>query len=154
MLTHLKIGSAAPEFTALSSQGTQSLDAYRGQWLVLYFYPKDDTPGCTAEACDFRDALPGLDANVLGVSPDPLSSHEAFGNKYSLPFPLISDEDHALAEAYGAWGEKKNYGKVYEGLIRSTFIISPDGRVAEAMYNVKAVGHAARVAERLSELRA
>lgn len=146
-------GDPAPDFSKPSTDGVQRLADYRGRWLVLYFYPKDETPGCTAEACDFRDALPALDAAVLGVSPDSLESHERFRDNHGLPFPLIADEDHALAEAYGAWGEKTNYGRTYEGVIRSTFLIDPEGRVAEAYVDVRATGHVERVAKRLAELR-
>lgn len=153
MARDLEAGDAAPSFTAPSTDGTQSLENYRGEWLVLYFYPQDDTPGCTLEACDFRDASAELDAAVLGVSPDDIASHEDFRSKYSLPFPLISDPDHELARAYGAWGERNIYGKVSEGLIRSTFLIDPEGRIADAMYGVKATGHVGRVAKRLGELR-
>lgn len=135
-----------------STHGVKKLEDYRGQWLVLYFYPKDETPGCTTEACDFRDALPGMDAQVLGVSPDSLESHKQFQENHGLPFPLIADEDHQLAQVYGAWGEKQIYGKSVVGLIRSTFIIDPQGRIAEEMRNVKATGHAERVRKRLSEL--
>lgn len=148
----LNAGDKAPDFTLPSTEGETALAKSKGNWTVLYFYPKDDTPGCTAEACDFRDALPGMNASVIGVSPDDTVSHEAFIEKYSLSFPLAADEDHAVAEAYGAWGEKKNYGKVYEGLIRSTFIINPEGVIAEAMYNVKATGHVARVRSKLEAL--
>ena len=151
-MTKLSAGDAAPNFKLESTRGTQTLKDYAGRWLVLYFYPKDATPGCTTEACDFRDALPGMDADVIGVSPDSLVSHAKFEEAHALPFPLIADENHALAEAYGAWGEKKNYGKTYVGLIRSTFIIDPNGNVAEAMYNVKATGHAERVRKRLAAL--
>ena len=153
-MSRLTKGDNAPDFKLASTQGEQSLDNYKGKWLVLYFYPKDDTPGCTTEACDFRDSLKDMDASVIGISPDGLASHQAFESKYKLPFPLAADEDHSLALAYGAWGEKKNYGKVYEGIIRSTFIIDPDGKVAETMYNVKAAGHVARVRERLADLQA
>lgn len=144
-------GDTAPAFTLPSTEGSFSLSSTLGHWTVIYFYPKDDTPGCTTEACDFRDALPGMNAKVIGISPDAVSSHEDFKEKYSLPFPLAADEDHAVAEAYGAWGEKKNYGKIYEGLIRSTFIISPEGKIAEALYNVKATGHAERIRAKLEE---
>lgn len=151
-MTKLSVGEVAPSFNLPSTQGMQTLQDYQGDWLVLYFYPKDMTPGCSKEACDFRDSLPGLNARVLGVSPDSLASHATFEEAHNLPFPLIADETHSLAAAYGAWGEKKNYGKTYEGLIRSTFIINPDGNIAEAMYNVKATGHVARVQKRLAEL--
>lgn len=153
----LQRGDPAPDFELPSTQGPQSLHMYRGQWVVLYFYPKDDTPGCTTEACDFRDRsarLKDLTAVVLGVSPDSLESHERFAAAQGLGFPLLSDEDRALTRAYGAWGEKTNYGKTSEGVIRSTFIIDPEGRVAEAMVNVTATGHAERVAQRLTELQA
>ncbi|MCA9835279.1 MAG: peroxiredoxin [Trueperaceae bacterium] len=148
----LNSGDTAPAFSLPSTQGTQSLADNQGKWTVIYFYPKDDTPGCTTEACDFRDALPGMNAKVIGISPDGLDSHSDFESKYSLPFPLAADENHSVAEAYGAWGEKQNYGKTYEGIIRSTFIIDPDGKVAEAMYNVKATGHVERVREKLASL--
>lgn len=153
MTNELSIGDPAPAFDEESTHGRRRLEDYRGKWVVLYFYPADETPGCTTEACDFRDALPGLDAEVLGVSPDSLESHRSFQKNHGLPFPLIADEDHRLAEAYGAWGEKQNYGKTTIGLIRSTFLIDPEGRVAEAMRNVKATGHAERVGKRLAELR-
>lgn len=145
-------GEAAPTFERESTHGTQRLQDYQGRWVVLYFYPKDETPGCTAEACDFRDALPGMDAAVLGVSPDSLESHQQFQENHQLPFPLIADEDHSLAKTYGAWGEKQSYGKTVVGMIRSTFIIDPQGRIAEAMRNVKATGHVERVRKRLAEL--
>lgn len=151
-MTTLKAGDKAPAFTLESTHGRQSLDAYRDNWLVLYFYPEDHTSGCTTEACDFRDALPGMSAAVLGISPDDLASHGSFVEKYSLPFPLASDPDHRVAKAYGAYGEKKNYGKTYEGILRSTFLIDPEGRIAEAMVNVKAQGHVERVRARLAEL--
>jgi peroxiredoxin Q/BCP len=147
------IGDVAPAFDEETTHGRRRLEDYRGKWLVLYFYPKDETPGCTTEACDFRDLLPGMDAEVLGVSPDSMESHKSFQENHGLPFPLIADEDRELANAYGAWGEKQNYGRTYEGIIRSTFIVDPEGRVAEAMRNVKATGHAERVGKRLAELR-
>lgn len=153
MATELSIGDPAPAFEKESTHGRRRLSDYQGKWLVLYFYPADETPGCTTEACDFRDALPGLGAEVLGVSPDSLESHRKFQENHGLPFPLIADEDHELAEAYGAWGEKQNYGRTTVGLIRSTFLIDPQGRVADAMRNVKATGHAERVGKRLAELR-
>lgn len=151
-MTKLSAGDPAPPFTLAAPDGSYDLERFRGRWLVLYFYPADFTGGCTAEACDFRDLLPGMDAAVVGVSPDPLDKHAAFAEEYALPFPLLSDEDHAIAERYGAWGEKVNYGKRYQGLIRSTFLIDPDGNVADALYNVKAKGHAERVRTRLAEL--
>lgn len=154
MERHLQAGDQAPDFKLNSTHGEQSLEAHRGKWLVLYFYPKDHTSGCTTEACDFRDSLPGMDATVLGVSADDLASHEKFAADYDLPFPLLSDPGNELAKTYGAYGEKKSYGKVHEGVLRSTFIINPQGRIAAAMYGVKAAGHAGRVAEKLRELQA
>jgi peroxiredoxin Q/BCP len=154
MTTHLKAGDAAPNFTKPSTSGELSLEQFRGSWLVLYFYPKDNTPGCTTQACDFRDLLPKLNAKVVGVSPDPIVSHEKFIADHSLPFPLISDEDHSMAEAYGAWGEKTSFGKTTTGLIRSTFIIDPEGKIAGAMYNVKAAGHGEIVERKLEQLQA
>ena len=152
-MNKLKRGDKAPEFTLESNSGKHSLSDYKGQWLVIYFYPKDNTPGCTTEACDFRDALKDLDVQVLGISPDSIKSHRNFSEKYGLPFPLLSDPEKEVAERYGAYGEKKNYGKVYKGIIRSTFIIDPDGKIAEAMYNVRAKGHVERVRKKLAELR-
>lgn len=152
MESKLQTGQPAPGFTLPSTEGQISLSDFRGEWVVLYFYPKDNTPGCTTQACDLRDSLATLDARVLGVSPDPLSSHEKFRDDHGLNFPLLSDTDHSVAAAYGAWGEKTSFGKTVTGLIRSTFIIDPEGQVAAALYNVQAKGHAGRVAERLSEL--
>jgi peroxiredoxin Q/BCP len=151
-MERLQAGDKAPDFTLPSTHGEQSLAAYRGRWVVLYFYPKDDTPGCTTQACDLRDHLPDLDAVVLGVSGDDLASHEAFTRKYQLPFALLSDEGFEVAKRYGAYGEKRNFGKVYEGIIRSSFIIDPEGRIAEAKYNVKAAEHAEWVEARLEAL--
>jgi thioredoxin-dependent peroxiredoxin len=151
-MNKLQAGDKAPAFKLESTQGNLNLADYKGSWTVLYFYPKDNTPGCTTEACDFRDALPGMGAKVIGISPDDLSSHQKFEGDFGLPFPLASDPDHKIAEAYGVWGEKQNYGKSYMGIIRSTFIISPKGQIAEAMYNVKADGHVERVQERLEAL--
>ena len=119
---------------------------------MLYFYPKDDTPGCVGEACDFRDNLEQLAVPVLGVSADDIASHQGFADKYSLSFPLLSDPESALAKRYGSYGEKNMYGKVFEGILRSSFIINPQGHIAEAMYNVNAKGHVARLAKRLQEL--
>jgi peroxiredoxin Q/BCP len=150
----LSQGDKAPTFTLASTQGEVSLDDLKGQWVVLYFYPKDDTPGCTVEACDFRDALPNMNAKVLGVSADDVSSHEKFRDKFSLPFPLLADEGGKVSEAYGTYGEKKMYGKTFMGVFRSTFIIDPDGNIAEAMYKVKHDGHVAEVASKLTALQA
>jgi peroxiredoxin Q/BCP len=142
----IKVGEMAPDFELKADSGqTVCLADYRGRRVVLYFYPKDDTSGCTKQACGFRDHLPELearDATVFGVSPDSVASHERFRDKYDLNFPLLSDPDHAVATAYGAWGKKKMYGREYEGILRSTFIIGPDGRVEEVYAKVKPAGHA------------
>jgi len=154
MRDQLSAGDSAPDFNLASNQGSKSLGDYRGKWTVLYFYPKDNTPGCTQEACDFRDAVPGMGAEVVGVSGDDISSHESFASEYNLPFPLLSDPDHTVARAYGAYGERysASAGKTVEGVLRSTFIIDPEGKVAEAMYGVNHDKHAEKVGERLREL--
>lgn len=152
-MTAPEIGDPAPDFRAESTNGPMALSDFRGDWLVLYVYPKDFTPGCTTEACDFRDAMPDLDAKVVGVSPDPVDKHRSFAEEHGLPFPLASDEDHEIAKAYGAWGTRKLYGKEVTGLLRSTFIIAPDGTLAAAMRNVKATGHVDRVRAKLEALR-
>jgi thioredoxin-dependent peroxiredoxin len=141
----LKAGDPAPDFQAATDGGgTVSLKDFRGKKVVLYFYPKDNTPGCTREACDFRDAISRFkkkDVVVLGVSPDSIESHKKFKAKFDLPFPLLADEDHKIAEAYGAWGEKSMYGKKFLGIIRSTFLIDEKGKIAEAFEKVKVNGH-------------
>lgn len=139
----------APDFTLTDDSGEQvSLADFRGRKVVLYFYPKDDTPGCTKEACGFRDDH-GLFLNkgavVIGISPDDNASHTRFKAKYGLPFYLLSDPDHAVAEAYGAWGGKKMYGREYEGILRSTFVIDEEGLVVREFRNVKPEGHAREV---------
>jgi peroxiredoxin Q/BCP len=142
-------GSHAPGFTLASDQGERvSLSDLRGRRVLLYFYPKDDTPGCTIQACDFRDAMPrfeGVDAVVLGVSPDSVESHAEFRAKFGLIFPLLADEDHSVAEAYGVWGETK-WGV---GIQRSTFLIEQDGTVGEVWRNVTPEGHMVMLAELL-----
>lgn len=147
--TRLAVGDTAPAFTLQDQDGRPvSLRDYAGKHVIVYFYPAASTPGCTTQACDFRDSLASLsDAGyvVLGISPDPIGKIIRFAEKESLTFPLLSDEDHAVAAAYGAWGEKKNYGRVYEGLIRSTIVVAPDGTVELAQYNVKATGHVERL---------
>ncbi len=146
------LDSEAPDFELHDHTGaTVRLADLRGQWVVLYFYPKDDTPGCTTEACSFRDswsALRDAGAVVLGVSPDTAASHQKFAAKYELPFPLLVDSaNHDTARAYGAWGMKRNYGKEYVGLIRSTFVINPQGRVAKVWAKVTTAGHGEKVLE-------
>jgi len=142
----LREGDPAPDFTLTSDRGEAvTLSSLRGKPVVLYFYPKDDTPGCTTQACGIRDAYGEFEragAVVLGVSPDDESSHVEFRNKYELPFTLLADPDHAIAEKYGVWGEKKYMGKSYMGINRSTFVIDADGNVKKAMRNVKPATHA------------
>lgn len=139
----------APDFTAFDDAGRRvRLSELRGRWVVLYFYPEDDTPGCTVQACGFRDAA-ALYAKegvvVLGVSPDSAASHKAFREKFNLPFQLLVDEDHALAEAYGAWGPKNVYGNEVVGMTRSTFVIRPDGTLAKVFRRVIVEGHEKQV---------
>ncbi|WP_026818104.1 thioredoxin-dependent thiol peroxidase [Arthrobacter castelli] len=145
MSNRLSTGDTAPDFTLDDATGgTVSLADYRGGNVVVYFYPAAATPGCTTEACDFRDNLNSLKSagyTVLGISPDPAKKIAKFTEDQSLNFPLLSDEDHSVAEAWGAWGEKNNYGKVTQGLIRSTVVVDAEGKVALAQYNVRAKGH-------------
>jgi thioredoxin-dependent peroxiredoxin len=145
----LEPGSPAPDFSLASDGGGRvALADLRGRKVVLYFYPKDDTSGCTTEACEFRDSWATVQATgavVLGVSPDGVASHDRFKAKYRLPFPLLADEDHAVAAAYGAWGEKSMYGRKYHGILRSTFIIDEAGRITRVFPRVKPKGHAAEV---------
>ncbi len=144
----LNVGDPAPDFTLTADNGeTVTLSDLRGKRVVLYFYPKDDTSGCTTQACGFRDAYPVIEeqnAVVLGVSPDGVKSHQKFKTKYDLPFTLLVDEDHAVAEAYGAWGEKSMYGKKYMGVIRSHFVIDEQGRIADAQVKVSPKDSVAR----------
>jgi len=129
----IKKGQQAPDFSGQTQNGTISLSQYRGKKVILYCYPKDDTPGCTANACNFRDnqsLLLDKGLHIIGVSPNSVSSHQKFANKYTLPFPLVADEDHAIAKAYGVWGLKKFMGREYEGILRTTFLIDEDGSVA------------------------
>ena len=144
----LKAGDPAPDFSLSDHDGnTVRLSDLAGERVILYFYPKAFTPGCTTQACDFRDrhdALAAAGYRLLGVSPDPPDRLARFRDEHGLPFPLLSDPDHETAAAYGAWGIKKNYGKAYEGLIRSTFVIS-DGNIDKAWRNVRAKGHAERI---------
>jgi peroxiredoxin Q/BCP len=145
----LAVGDKAPDFTLpIDGGGEVSLKAMKGKTVVLYFYPRDDTPGCTTEACAFRDALPDFSkvkATVIGVSKDTVASHDKFKTKFQLPFPLASDADGKVCEAYGAWGEKSMYGKKYMGIERSTFLIDGNGVVRNVWRKVKVDGHAAAV---------
>lgn len=152
------VGKRAPAFTLPAiPDGPVKLSRFKGEKnVVLYFYPRDNTPGCTTEACEFRDRLADFtsaDTVVLGVSTDSLTSHEKFAEKFSLPFPLLSDEDHAVAEKYGVWVEKQNYGKKYMGLQRATFLIDKQGKIAAAWPKVKVNGHVDEVAAKLAELK-
>ena len=142
-------GDVAPDFTLPTDGGGEAtLSDYRGKKVVLYFYPKDDTPGCTTEACNFRDdysQILAAGAAVLGVSPDTVTSHGKFKIKFGLPYALLSDPDHRVAEMYGAWGEKKLYGKISMGIIRSTFVIDEEGRILKVFRKVKVEGHSQEV---------
>ena len=154
-MSAVEIGQKAPDFTVMTTEGELSLSgllASSRAGVVVYFYPKASTPGCTKEACDFRDSLASLQGagySVIGVSADSMAALERFSEKQSLTFPLASDPEHHVLEAYGAWGDKKNYGRTYVGIIRSTVVVAPDGRVALAQYNVKATGHVARLRKAL-----
>jgi thioredoxin-dependent peroxiredoxin len=141
MDTILQIGDIAPDFEAPTDTGDRvRLSNYRGRRVILYFYPKDDTPGCTTQSCGFRDSYPsiqGHNAVVLGVSPDDVSSHQKFKTKFALPFTLVADEDHSIAEKYGVWGEKTMAGKSYMGITRSHFVIDEQGKILDAQIGVK-----------------
>jgi len=147
------LGAPAPDFTLATDDGSDlGLRDLRGQKVVLYFYPKDDTPGCTKQACGLRDSIGDIEkagARVLGVSPDSVKSHQKFRDKYGLPFTLLADEDHAVADAYGVWKEKSMYGKKYWGNERTTFIIDEDGRIAHVLPKVKPEEHADQILELL-----
>ncbi|MGH7615794.1 MAG: thioredoxin-dependent thiol peroxidase [Gemmatimonadaceae bacterium] len=151
------VGEKAPEFTALDDRGEHvSLSDFKGRPVVLFFYPKDDTSGCTVEACSFRDTLPRFDqieAGVLGISPDSVKSHQKFKEKFKLPYPLVVDSDHTIAERYGVWGEKSMYGRKYWGILRTTFVIDKKGRIAKVFEKVKPEGHAADVAAAVEALK-
>jgi len=150
----LEPGNPAPDFTLPDADGNPvQLSAFRGQRVIVYFYPAAMTPGCTKQACDFRDNLAELNGagiTVLGISPDQPAKLAKFRDKEGLTFPLLSDPDHAVLEAYGAFGEKKLYGKTVVGVIRSTFVIDADGKIETAMYGVKATGHVARLRTQLA----
>jgi peroxiredoxin Q/BCP len=153
-----KVGELAPDFELPDDEGKpHRLSDRRGHFTVVYFYPADDTPGCTKEACSFRDAHSSFgdeEAEVWGMSPQGAVSKAAFRAKYGLPFTLLADEDHAVADSYGAWGEKQNYGKTYWGILRTSFLVGPDGRIAHVWEKVKPEGHAAAVLAALLEARA
>lgn len=152
----IKEGDRTPQFSLPADDGTVfTRDSLKGKNTVLYFYPKDDTTGCTKEACEFRDAFPRFgktDAQVIGVSPDSIESHRKFKKKYQLPFPLLADEGHKLADEFGVWKQKSMYGRTYMGVERTTVIIDRDGRVARIFPKVKVEGHVQEVEGALREL--
>ncbi len=152
-LNRLEVGAKAPEFSLSDDAGnTVSLADYAGQRVLIYFYPRANTPGCTKEACDFRDAFAQLNDSkiaVVGISPDKPAALAKFRADHELNFPLLSDPEKETLTAYGAFGEKKNYGKVVQGVIRSTFLVEPDGTIGLAKYNVRATGHVARILKEL-----
>lgn len=151
-------GALAPAFTAKTSEGNDiSLSDFQNKWVVLYFYPRDNTPGCTKQACAFRDSYKSfekLNAVILGCSTDSNTSHEKFATKFELPFHLIADTDHQIAERYGVWKEKRLYGKTFMGIERTTFLISPEGKVAKIWKRVRVDGHITSVLEELQTLSA
>ena len=151
-MTNLKVGDNAPVFKGIDQNGKEvSLANFKGKKLVLYFYPKDDTPGCTAEACNLRDNYSELldkGYNVVGVSADDEKSHQKFSAKYELPFSLVSDTEKKIIRDYGAWGEKKMYGKSYEGIIRKTFVISEEGKIEKIIEKVKTDDHSRQIFEK------
>lgn len=152
----LTVGQAAPEFTLLDQAGTpHTLSAYRGQWVLIYCYPKDDTPGCTTEACGLRDRFAQftkIKAVVLGVSADSVKSHQKFADKFGLPFPLLADDQKTLVQAYGAWGEKSFMGKTYMGISRMSFLIDPKGTIAKVYSKVTPAAHPDEVLQDLAAL--
>lgn len=152
----VEVGKRAPAFNLPDADGKKHrLSAYKGQKVVLYFYPKDDTPGCTREACSFRDDIEAYEkagAVVIGVSPDSPARHRKFTDKYDLPFTLLADEDHAIAEKYGVWKLKKRYGREYMGIERTTFIIDEQGKLARIFPNVRVDGHSKQVLAALDEI--
>ncbi len=151
----LNENNKAPDFSLEDQKGKlHQLSDYQGKDIVLYFYPKDDTSGCTTEACAFRDdydEYKKAGVEIIGVSPDPQKSHEKFATKYDLPFTLLADTDHAVCEAYGVWGKKQMYGKEYFGVLRTTFLINKEGKILKIFKNVKPNGHSAQVLAALNE---
>lgn len=149
IMGHLNTGDSAPDFTAKNQNGTNiSLSDYKGKKVILYFYPKDDTPGCTAEACNLRDnynALIEKGFEIIGVSPDSEKSHTKFQGKYNLQFNLLADTGKEILKKYGAWGEKKMYGKTYEGVLRTTFVISEDGKIEKVFKKVDTKNHTQQI---------
>jgi thioredoxin-dependent peroxiredoxin len=152
----IAFGITAPEFELLDDTNTlRRLSDFKGRPVILYFYPADDTPGCTKEACNFRDDYSAYQKSgviILGVSPDSVKSHVKFKEKYQLPFPLLADEDHQVCNAYGVWGQKKFVGREYEGVLRTTFLIDAQGKIARVFENVRPSEHSAEVLEALKNL--
>ena len=152
----LKQGDLAPDFTLLDQNGEpHTLSDYRGRWVLIYFYPADDTPGCTKEACGIRDNFPEftrLNAKVLGISNDSVDSHDKFAAKYSLPFTLLADEGKEVVKQYGVWGKKTSFGRTYTGLRRTSFLVDPDGKIAKVYQKVKPADHALQVVGDLETL--
>lgn len=152
----LKVGQAAPDFTLPDQSGaSHTLSAYRGQWVLIYFYPKDDTPGCTTEACGLRDRFPQfgkVNAKVFGISADSVKSHQKFAEKFTLPFSLLADEDKTVVQAYGVWGEKSFMGRAYMGINRMSFLIDPKGKIAKIYPKVKPDAHPDEVLQDLAAL--
>ncbi len=148
-------GISAPDFVLSDDSGaTRRLSDYRGQTIVLYFYPKDDTPGCTTEACNFRDdysAYIEAGVTILGISPDSPKSHAKFKQKFQLPFPLLADDEHTVSEAYNVWGKKKFMGREYMGVSRTTFVIDPEGRIKKVFSDVKPASHSVEVLSAVKE---
>ena len=154
MSDKLEVGQEAPDFTAVTDAGEElQLSSLRGKRVVLYFYPKDNTPGCTTQACAFRDQIEEIEeknAVVLGISPDGVASHVKFKTKYELPFTLLVDEDHAIAEAYAAWGEKNMYGRKFMGIFRSQFVIDEEGVLVDVKYKIRPKNSVSRALDALS----
>ena len=152
----IKLNQIAPDFSLPDQDGKKhKLSDYRGQWVLIYFYPKDDTPGCTTEACTLRDNLPKfgkLKAKVFGISVDSIASHKKFAEKYKLPFTLLADEDKKVVEKYGVWQEKSMYGRKYMGTVRNSYLINPEGKIAKIYEKVKPAEHAGQVLEHIKAL--
>ena len=156
MATTLAEGEVAPDFDVETDRNEHvKLSELRGEWVVLYWYPKDDTPGCTTEACGIRDNWQMLsgEAKLFGISPDSVKSHQKFRDKFNLPFPLLADEGHQVSERYGVWGPKKFMGREYMGVDRTTFVIDPDGKIARVFPKVSPAGHALELSDTLRELK-
>lgn len=153
-MAYLNVGEKAPDFNVVNQEGkTTSLSDYKGQKVILYFYPKADTPGCTAESCNLRDNyddLMGKGYQIIGVSPDNQEKQKKFAEKYNLPFPLLADVDKEVIKAYGAWGLKKMYGREYEGLLRTTYVIDEDGNIEKVFPKVKTRDHADQIMEAMN----